>query len=368
VVISYVVIFVFIALMVVGSGSDPTTDFQETLVNVTLVNEDDDTELVNSLTSYLAKYVTYVDVKPENYDDALYFREIYMVITIPKNFTNDLLEGKDVNIIKQSIPGNIANVTAERAINKFLNLVRVYKSQLPDSDNKVIMTEVNKVLTTEVNATRTVALNNDLISAGYFYNFLSYIFIAILISVGGMIILRLRKLEIKRRMAISPYTQTKTNLEILLGNLVFTIGFTVIMIVISVVLYPQGMKTANGIWLMLNALCLGLTCLSFAFCISLLAKDDEVLSAMSNVVGLGTAFLTGAFVPQEMLSKGILSVAHVFPNYYYIANNNKLVAMQTFNWNNLKGIVLFMIIQLLFAVLFAILSIVITKKQAQKEA
>ena len=116
-----------------------------------------------------------------------------------------------------------------------------------------------------------------------------------------------------------------------------------------------------------NTLCLTLSVLSFAYCISLLVNNENVLSGVSNVVSLGTAFFCGAFVPQFLLSKGILTAAHIFPNYYFIYNNDRIMEIQNFTWDNLKNIFLFMGIQLIFALGFIVLSIFIARKQATQE-
>ena len=40
------------------------------------------------------------------------------------------------------------------------------------------------------------------------------------------------------------------------------------------------------------------------------------------MVSLGTAFVSGVFVPQELLGEKVLAMAKFFPMYYYVRINN----------------------------------------------
>lgn len=360
-------IFLFIAYMFSGPAQEPTNNFNETIVSVSFVNNDEGSVLVDGLKDYLTKYVKYKEVDEKNIADALYFREIYMALMVPANFTEGFIKGEEVNIIQEAIPGNVANESINRAINKYLTLVSTYNKEV-GSELEDIVSEVNKVLAVEVAAKTTVAHNNVIISAGYFYNYLSYLLFAVLISIVGYINIKIRRFDVKRRITISPYSQTKFNLEIVFGNLLFTLLFTALVIGMSYLMYPEGMRTINGLFFVLNAGCMAFTVLSISYFISLLVNSEQVLSAVGNVVSLGTSFICGAFVPQWLLSDGILKIAHLFPTYYYVYNNNRIVEMSDFSWHNIQGLVLFMVIQLLFGVLFIALAIYTNYQQLRQEA
>ena len=366
VIVINMIIFLFIAFMFSGPAQEPTNDFNETIVSISFVNLDEGSILVDGLKDYLTKYVKYKEIDEKNIADALYFREIYMALTVPENFTDDFINGKEVSILQESIPGNVASESVNRAINKYLTLVSAYHQEVGNNVGDII-SEVNKVLAIEVDAKTTIAHNNVIISAGYFYNYLSYLLFAVLISIVGYINIKIRRFEVKRRMTVSPYSQTKFNLEIVFGNLLFTLLFSALVIGMSYLMYPEGMRTINGLFFVLNAGCMAFTVLSISYFISLLVNSEQALSAIGNVVALGTSFICGAFVPQWLLSKGILKIAHLLPTYYYVYNNNQIVEMSDFSWENIQGLVLFMGIQVLFGVLFIALAIYANRQQLRQE-
>ena len=53
---------------------------------------------------------------------------------------------------------------------------------------------------------------------------------------------------------------------------------------------------------------------------------------------------------------------HILPSYYYIKNNNLISTLETINLINLKQIILNMLILLIFASIFIVITNIITRK------
>jgi ABC-2 type transport system permease protein len=127
------------------------------------------------------------------------------------------------------------------------------------------------------------------------------------------------------------------------------------------------MLSIRGVLFVLNAFCVTLAIGAMGYAFSLYIKTRNVLGAFTNVFALGTCFICGAFVPQDLLSKGMLTFARVFPNYYYVVNNNRIGFLTELTSDSLTKIFINMLIQLLFALAFMIASIFISKKQMTSE-
>lgn len=367
VIIVNIVIFLFIAFMFTAPSSEPTDEFCETKISVSFINLDEDSILINQLKSYLSKYVFYREIKEKDIADALYFREIYLSFVVPENFTEDLLQGKKVKISQESTPDNIVNYSINRAINKYLTLVLTFHEET-NLELDDILIEVDKVLSTNVDAKNEIIYINQISSVGYFYNYAAYLLFAVLITIVGFINIKIRRNEVKNRIVFSPYSQTKFSLEIIFGNFIFTFIFTLLIVGLSFILYPMAMNSKNGFFLILNTFCMAVTTLSISYFISLLTKSEQVIAAVSNVFSLGTSFLCGAFVPQMLLSSGILKVGMAFPTYYFVYNNDSIVQINNFTGPNIYRLFLYMGIQLLFGFIFIILSIIVNKKQMQNNS
>jgi len=153
----------------------------------------------------------------------------------------------------------------------------------------------------------------------------------------------------------------------ILGNFIFTVFLVILLCSVSLILYKEALLNLNGILLVINTLIFAIAALSMAYFFSLLISREQVLSGFNNVFSLGTSFITGAFVPQALLGSGMLTLAHIFPNYYFVYNVDLITSSTNLSNVILNKVYLYYGIQLLFAGVFIIASILVSKKQTKSE-
>ena len=85
-----------------------------------------------------------------------------------------------------------------------------------------------------------------------------------------------------------------------------------------------------------------------------------VVGMISQIVGLGMAFMCGCFFPQSMLGEGVLTVAKVFPAYWYVKANDILCGRQM---GTLKDVRLCFAVEIGFFVLLLIATIIKRSKK-----
>lgn len=103
--------------------------------------------------------------------------------------------------------------------------------------------------------------------------------------------------------------------------------------------------------------------LTIAFLIATIVNNKNAINGIVNVIALGSSFLCGAFVPVEWLPKTVLTIAHLIPTYWYIQTNELLKTIEVFNFETLKPVIVNMGIILVFAVIFVVITNVVTKKK-----
>lgn len=362
----YVGIFLLIGIAVTSSNSSVQDSFDETKIKISLNNLDEGSTLSTGLLGYLENYSEIVELDDEDIKDALYFRRIQVIITIPENFEEEFLAGKSNLIMQEKIESTMTTVALDQAINKYLNYVRVYINQTNYSLDEVLPL-VKNVLENEAEAQTTSELSDLLDFSGFYYKTLSYVIISVTLTVVGLITISFRKLEVRRRLFTSPYPQRKINLEMILGNFIFTVFLVILLCSVSLILYKEALLNLNGILLVINTLIFAIAALSMAYFFSLLISREQVLSGFNNVFSLGTSFITGAFVPQALLGSGMLTLAHIFPNYYFVYNVDLITSSTNLSNVILNKVYLYYGIQLLFAGVFIIASILVSKKQTKSE-
>ena len=109
----------------------------------------------------------------------------------------------------------------------------------------------------------------------------------------------------------------------------------------------------------LNMLVYACVALSLAFLVSKLTQSEQILSMCANVISLGMAFLCGIFVPREFLSDTVMAIAHFLPAYWYA---NATDAIDNFaSGSSVSGIFVSMGVQMLFAVLFILVGVIVDR-------
>lgn len=84
---------------------------------------------------------------------------------------------------------------------------------------------------------------------------------------------------------------------------------------------------------------------------------EQTISMISNIYGLSTAFLGGIFVTLEIFGEGLLRLARFMPTYWYVLAQDEIFA------NGSVGKIFgYMGIQLIFALVFMVISLVISKR------
>ena len=366
--IIYLGIFVGLAFLFFSSNTTTEVGFENQKINIAIINEDENSDLINGLKDHLSSYATYVDVKKEEIDDAIFFEQIVVAIIIPENFTEDFINDNSPEIIRKSTPDETRpTYTVNNAINKYLNLVNVYKTNT-HRDLPTILKLVNVDLKTEADANVLQIQDTALESSRYFYNYSAYIVAVIMIIMIGVIMIRFKNLDIKRRLQSSPYPEHRTNIELTMGHATLSLILLLALFLMTLYFYPTIVFTTHGLFYAINSICYIIANIAIGYIIGLLVKTEDSLAAVSNIVGLGLSFLTGAFIPQQLLADGLIKFAHLFPSYYFIANNNAISGLSNFSWESINNVVLFMGIQILFAIGLFLISMFIRKKQLSQEA
>ena len=111
-----------------------------------------------------------------------------------------------------------------------------------------------------------------------------------------------------------------------------------------------------------------ISALSFAFLIGNLIHNKEAISGLVNVVALGSSFLCGAFVPSEFLPASVLKIAHFFPSYYYISNNEIISKLEHVTKSDITPILVNMGITILFTLGWILLANIFSKKERTKKS
>ena len=360
--ILYTVMLVAITTINQTSGNK-VTNFEESKPDMLIVNNDSKNVITDGFVYYIKKHANIKDIDTSNQDkinDAIFYRDVNFVIYIPENFGKDLKEGKEPSL-KYKTTGDEYASYSRMLVEKYIKTVKTYKDYYSGSQ---LIEKVNNIVENDTKVQVKSSLDTSKMSTmTAYFNFLNYALLAGCVYCITMILASLKQENVRKRTIVSSFNYRKYNRIVLFSNAIVIVAMWILYMILSLILFKDSMFTANGLAFVLNSLVFALCGLSIGFLIGNITTNKAAIGGIVNVVALGTSFLCGCFVPFEYMPDYVLKIAHILPTYYFVANNQLIKTIESFNIDTLKPIFINVGVVLAFTVVFVILSNYISKKK-----
>lgn len=370
--IIYGVLFLALTVIITSSIKVENQQFETSKVDIMVINDDDRNEFIEGFLDYLGQYVNFVEPMEteEARKDALFFRKVVYILTIPQGFTEHFLSDGTVTLTKEAVPDLPQTISVDNAVNNYLNMANVYLKNIPDVTLRDLNDYITSSLKEQTPVTVEVKRQDEVTySNGFnknFFNYLGYIMMACFITGISSVMFSFHGLDIRRRNSASPMTSRNMNLQLILANFIYTFGYLLIFIAAGYLLNRSRMINANTLMTWLNAFVFSLTALSLSYLVGITISSRKAVMAISTAVSLSLAFISGIFVPQDILTAPVLRASSFTPVYWYVKANDTIEGISSLNWSESSGIFGYMAIQLGFAVAIFSVSLVISKRKRQQ--
>ena len=319
----YFGIFIGMALMFSNMQSSQTEElFQAARVTIPVIDRDQ-SEASKALTDFLAQGN---DVYAFEGDEAelnrgLYYREMDYILTIPAGFGASLEpEGaQDVPLEVVKVPDSTAGYYIDADIEQFLMRYRAYLaagfSAQEAGAHTLALQGSGRAVQIEA-GTQNLATRPNW---AYSFNYLPYLYLSVFIYCISFVLKAFRDRHVEHRLRASPIPARTQALQ---GFQAFALVFAAIWLLsLLIPLLANGedfYTSPHRGWILLNSLVFMLVAASIGFLIGNLAHSDVVISALTNVVGLGMCFLGGVFVPPELQSESVQKISRFLPSWWYV--------------------------------------------------
>lgn len=345
------------------SSKEANLNFTNEKPDVLIVNQGENIGLTKNLIDYLSQNTNIVQIEnfEEKRNDALFYRDVNYIIYINDDYREKILNGENVTLDIKSTNDYSAHL-AEMILNKYLtvqNLLRAYttnEQELINKINKTLKEETKVVVSSKVDKTAENKVSR-------YFNFASYSILAAIIFIITLVMISFKEKTINKRITVSSMNYKKHNNLLLISGLAYVLVLWLLYTLLAIILLKSSVLNTKGLLYILNSLVFSLSALTFALLISTLVKNKDAIGGIVNVVALGSAFLCGAFLPVEYLGSNVLKLAHIFPAYYYINTNNKIMSAEIIDKTLLTNILPNTLILILFMILFIIINNLITKQK-----
>ena len=365
--IIYISVFLAISIIMATQSND-ITQYTDKKLDINVIDLDN-SDASHSLIDFLSENH---NVKEIEYDhdkilDDIYYQNTDYVLTINKDYSQKLEQGETEGLLSNyQIPGSYASSLAESQIDRYILSMKSYITggfTLDEALSKAQKISQNKTEVIQESFSNESEFSNENNNFRYFFQYLPYIFMAIIISSLVPILLTLNKKEIRARTNASCLSSSKQTIQTGLGAVIYAFVIWLIFMIIALTLSSSGLFSKEGMLAALNSLIFIIVALSIAMFISALSPSPKATDMIANTVSLSMSFLCGVFVPMEFLSNSILNAAHFLPAYWFIRANNMLagVSGEIFETGKFFS---FLGIELLFAVaLFSLAMLIANTKR-----
>ena len=364
--ILYTVMLISITTINQKSGNN-ISNFEESKPDILIVNKDESNDITTNFVNYINKHSEIKDIDTndeEKINDAIFYRDVNFVIYIPENFGNDLLNDKNPTLEYKS-SGDEYSSYSEMLVEKYMKMLLMYKDYYRGDE---LISKVNNVLETETKVElRTTLDTSELSSITRYFNFLNYAFLAGCVYCISMILSSLKEENVRKRTIISSFNYKKYNRIVLLTNAIVIFVMWILYVILSVILFKDFMISSNGLAYIANSFAFAICSLTIGFLIGNITQNKNAIGGIVNVVALGSSFLCGCFVPFEYMPEYAIKIAHIFPTYYFVLNNESIKTIEIFNFENIKGLLINEGIIIAYSLAFIVLTNYITKKINFKE-
>lgn len=349
-----------IGVSIINTSYASPKDYTSIKPKIAIINFDE-SDLSNNFVNYITKHAEIIEINNNEKDiqDSLYLNKVDSILIIPDSFTTNFLTGKDSKIKIKKSTQNVSEYT-ELLVNRYLKIIENY-SKIGMSENEIIK-NINKDFQNEIEVKISNGNKSDMEKLAVYYSFQNYAFLSIFIFIIGTIMCIFNKDTIRKRNNISKIRPISFSNQLFLGHITLTFSIWAIYVLISIILYKNLMFTINGLLLMFNSLCFVITATSLAYLIGCLVKNENVISGIQNVISLGLSFISGCFVPVELLDSNIVSISKFFPSYWFIQGNYEITKLSVFNYETIMPVIKNFGIILIFGIIYFTISKVIIEK------
>lgn len=374
------IVFIYVAILtslsVINLNAAPVTDFVDTKPEITIVSQDSSDLATKPFTKnfldYLSKNTKIINLKESEITDAFFYQKISMILYLPEDLESKILSGQKVTLDYRT-SGNYTAELSKNLIKRYFELQRTEilesknsskeQSNILSEDSEKIISNLNQRL--DQSPTVRLASKNatNLSKIAAFFNFASYTIMAIILYVTCFINASFNKSPVKKRTMVSSLHLKKYNFSLLLANSIFAFSVFALLTILSFFVLGDIVLTPFFIFEILNILLYTLAALTLAELVSTFNLSRDAVSGVVNLLSLAPAFLSGAFVPTYFLPSFVLTIAHIFPTYWFIDTNNKITTMTEFSFNSFLTILPNLLVLVLFSIIFIVANLVLSKKK-----
>lgn len=325
----FLTIFLALSIAFANMGvGNVAEEFVESKPSIALFVEDE-SEISRAFAEYLSSRSNVKDIPDDEASlrDALFFGDITYILRIPAGFADSLKDDEPAGLIREAAPDSVYAAYLDNIADSYFRHARAYLTFLPELTAEEIIGKINDDLAEESKVNLTVKPSEErtrLSNSVYFFNYFAYSLFAIILHGVCSFMITFNETELRKRNTASPMRPLSASLQLFGANAVFALGVWTIMFSTAFLLFGKDLYNNVALYYGVNTIVYTIVCVAISFAVGTLIRGRGAQAAVVNILSLGLSFLTGVFVPQEMLSASVLKIGSFTPTYWFVLANRKI--------------------------------------------
>lgn len=264
---------------------------------------------------------------------------------------------------KREVAGSYSGIYVDNLVNNYMNTLKALQKSFPDKEISELTEMTGENLKTGMNVTmadgKEKIKNNKMTT---FYNYSCYGLMGSIIMGMGAVINSFLEKNVKQRNAVSPISIYSFYGRIIIATCGLVAAIWAFSEVAGILIVGKDMLSIKGAVMAVNMLIMSLVAMSIGFLTSIFIRNKGGRGAAANVITLGMSFISGIFVPLELLGDEIKMAASFVPTYWNVRVNELVGESVDMSTDILAEAFSYMGIQILFVIAILWVGLVAAKK------
>ena len=342
--------------LIIFSETEEQKEFQTTPLDLAVVNESD-SELASQMIDYFEE-TNRVEIKNEENEKDLR-QQLYVglydaVIKIPSDFEERLFQQEETVVEIESNLFPETRYLSFDLVNKYLRYADTFLTSNPELTAEQLKNKISNILqkSTEVSFIGQEKINDELTNYYPSLALLAWVIMQTSLGILGNVMLSFREEEIQSRVLVSGLSSFRYNLQVFFAQITYGVGLFGISFAFLWIMLPDNLAISWGSLAGTLATYI-FASLGLSFLLTQMIENRYLHRAITLVITLVLSFISGVFIPVDLLSDSMRRLASFSPMYYYYDAITKISSSANeviYNWAILFAFgVVFIFVGLVFA-------------------
>lgn len=342
--------------LIIFSETEEQKEFQTTPLDLAVVNESD-SELASQMIDYFEE-TNRVEIKNEENEKDLR-QQLYVglydaVIKIPSDFEERLFQQEETVVEIESNLFPETRYLSFDLVNKYLRYADTFLTSNPELTAEQLKNKISNILqkSTEVSFIGQEKINEELTNYYPSLALLAWVIMQTSLGILGNVMLSFREEEIQSRVLVSGLSSFRYNLQVFFAQITYGVGLFGISFAFLWNMLPDNLAISWGSLAGTLATYI-FASLGLSFLLTQMIENRYLHRAITLVITLVLSFISGVFIPVDLLSDSMRRLASFSPMYYYYDAITKISSSANeviYNWAILFAFgVVFIFVGLVFA-------------------